>query len=213
MRVTIHNLHKTYGCQEVLKGITATFLENKIHCFSGINGAGKTTLFKIVAGMEKQDCGEVMLEDSCSDIKANRRLTYVNQRPYMFEGSVLLNLMYPLLFKGEKKRVAKEKAREMGRSLGIHNLLRKDAISLSGGEMKKVALGRALLLEPELLLLDEPFAHLDQHSSQTVEAIIKNYTSGPEVAAWIITHDESRVSSYADAMYTLRDGQLEVLKS
>jgi len=121
----------------------------------GPNGCGKTTLLRVLGGIESDYSGickiEVPLPKRC----------YVHQRPYLFRGSSLSNVSYGLRVRGMRTREATEVAEDALHALGIYEQRNADARNLSGGEQRRVAVARALVLKPALLLLDEPFAELD----------------------------------------------------
>ena len=125
----------------------------------GLNGSGKSTLFRVIAGLEKSYSGNV-------SIPANfQPVGFVQQNPYLFRGTVLNNLLY-----GTRARHipnASELAHDLAKQLNIHNLLDRRVRHLSGGERRRVALARTMILAPPLLLLDEPFAEMD---SKGIEA-------------------------------------------
>lgn len=128
----------------------------------GPNGSGKTTLLRILAGLEREYQGTCLVHVADAD------RTYVHQQPFMFRGSVLSNVCY-----GERKdNGARRSAEDLLHLLGIAALATADARSVSGGEMRRVALARALACRPQLLLLDEPFAELDTNASQAVVELL-----------------------------------------
>ena len=130
----------------------------------GINGSGKSTLLRALGGLEADYTG------TCEIGSSSPHRVYVHQSPYLFRGTVESNVAYGLR-KHRAKRIPSV-AREWLKRLGISHLAGQDARTLSGGERRRVALARALAIGPQLLLLDEPFADLDERNlAQTVEAI------------------------------------------
>jgi len=122
----------------------------------GDNGTGKTTLLRVLAGLEKEFSGR------CAVNVSTRERVFVHQSPLLFRGNVLFNASYGLAAQGIPKSAREATAREWLARLGIDHLADRRAGKLSGGEQRRVALARALALQPVVVLLDEPFAELDE---------------------------------------------------
>lgn len=124
----------------------------------GANGSGKTTLLRVLAGLTKEFSGECRLEVD------HRRCTYLHQQPYLFRGTVLANVRY-----GERTSVGQGSRGDAWLDrLELGHLSERSTVDLSGGERRRVAIARALATQPELLLLDEPLADLDDDAASTV---------------------------------------------
>ncbi len=126
----------------------------------GINGSGKSTLLRVLAGLESEFSGRVDIPEVYTPVG------FVQQSPFLFKGTVQTNLLY-----GAKARnvdQAQDKAEEIATLLEIHSLLNRDVKDLSGGEKRRIALGRTIILSPSLLLLDEPFAEMDSNGIELV---------------------------------------------
>ena len=149
---------------------------------TGPNGAGKTTLLRLLA---------VQHDGICDVAIPARQRTYVHQSPYMLRGTVENNLTFGLRGRNMSRRQRTQVALEWAEQLGIESLLERDARSLSGGEQRRVAIGRALAVQPRLLLLDEPFADLDQHSRPAVERALEKLESTTVVIASPLLDDET----------------------
>ena len=120
----------------------------------GLNGSGKSTLLRVISGLESNYNGEVSIPDSFQPIG------FVQQNPFLFRGTVLSNLMYGT--RGRSLPKVSELANTIADKLDIADLLERRASNLSGGERRRIALARTMILSPSLLLLDEPFADMDQ---------------------------------------------------
>lgn len=134
----------------------------------GPNGAGKTSLLRLIGGLGRPASGS--LAWGAPDAEARRALSFVFQRPVMMRRSVLASIAYPLRIGGMGRREARARAEAQAERFGLGAKLRQSAPSLSGGEMQKLALARALVTGPQLLLLDEPTAALDGRATAEIEA-------------------------------------------
>lgn len=136
----------------------------------GPNASGKSTLLRVLAGFEDIKSGECRI--GCD----SRDCVLVHQAPYLFRGTVLQNVVYGLTARGFAQADRKAKAMDWLEQLGIANLSSRKVDRLSGGERRRVALARALVLEPKVLLLDEPFADLDDSGANLVVEVLRQQT-------------------------------------
>lgn len=136
----------------------------------GPNGSGKTTLLRVIAGLESADGGQCRVEVPLSE------RTYVHQSPYLFRGSVLANVTYGLAARRVGRGQRLEVAHEWLRRLQIEHLSQRQCGGLSGGERRRVAMARALVLQPAVMLLDEPLADLDAAGVDCLSGVIEQLT-------------------------------------
>lgn len=171
----------------------------------GPNGAGKTTLLKVLHGVERLSGGEVTW--SVPDAEARSAQSYVFQSPIMLRRSVRQNLAYPLqLIKAPKAEIAKKTAYWAAR-VGLADALERSATRLSGGEKQKLALGRALIRQPQVLFLDEPCANLDGSATREIETILQDaHRAGTRII--MTTHDLGQSRRLASDVMFLLNGQL-----
>jgi len=132
----------------------------------GPNGSGKTTLLRVLSRLE------VNYQGTCSVDASWRDCVYVHQSPYLFRGTVLFNVTYGLCERGKNRAECKQLALSWLRRLGVENLSETRVTHLSGGELRRVALARAMILRPRLLLLDEPLADMDADGGAAVCAAL-----------------------------------------
>lgn len=177
--VKISGLTRTFGSDTVLDLPSLTFEAGRIHVLVGGNGAGKTTLLRIIAGLDQPSTGEVELFgrgqaklSRRERLATRRRMTMCFQKPYLFNATVSRNIEYGLRSRGLPAAERDRRAAAAVEALALSGLLARNARTLSAGESQRVSLARALVLKPELVLLDEPVANVDQVNKGLVEQAI-----------------------------------------
>jgi molybdopterin-binding protein len=173
----------------------------------GRNGAGKTTLLRLLAFLEQPTRTESFhfRGRSVSSRGIDRKgLGFLKQLPYLFQGSVSDNLAYPLKLQGKARDTIKPRVDEILNLVDLQELADADATRLSGGEGKRLALGRALISRPEILLLDEPVAHLDRRSRRVIERVLIE----SEATILFTTHDLHLAYKIADRVLNLTAGRI-----
>ena len=169
----------------------------------GPNGAGKTTLLRLLHGIARLHEGEIAW--ACGTETARNAQAFVFQRPVMLRRSVAENLAYPLLRRGAGRGEAREKAAHWADAVGLGDMLDRPAPVLSGGEQQKLAIARALIVEPELVFLDEPTASLDGRATREIETILgKAAASGTRLI--LSTHDMGQARRLAHRVVFLLGG-------
>ncbi|MCY4305950.1 MAG: ATP-binding cassette domain-containing protein [Aestuariivita sp.] len=171
----------------------------------GPNGAGKTSLLKLMHGIGRLSGGRIIW--ACSIDKARYRQSFVFQTPIIMRRTVLKNLIYPLILRGQSRPTAETLCKEVAEQTGLTGVLGRDALSLSGGEKQKLALARALIVKPEVLFLDEPCAVLDGRSTREIEDILKQVA---KVGTCLImtTHNIGQAQRLADNVVFLLGGRV-----
>ena len=171
----LEGIEKNYATVKALDLVNLEVSGGKIIVLIGVNGAGKTTLLRIIAGLDKQDKGRIFFNgENVTDKELRQITTLVFQRTAMFSMSVYDNLAFGLKLRGKKDSEIKEKIAETLHNVGLKNFEKRRAKRTSGGEQQRIALARAFLLEPKILLLDEPTANLDPNSATIIERAIMN---------------------------------------
>lgn len=183
---------------------------NKSTAILGPNGAGKSTLLNILAFTYKAFSGEIIFfnESSKCEVASDlrRRIAYVQQSPYLFNEKVIKNVELGLRFRGIGKEVRNYQAMAMLEKLGLEDLAFRRAHDLSGGETQKIAIARAMVLDPEVILLDEPFTYLDQQFLKRFEdLILYNRQTGNQTLIFS-THDQLRAQILADNVINIFSG-------
>jgi energy-coupling factor transporter ATP-binding protein EcfA2 len=167
---------------------------NKVTAIQGSNGAGKSTLLKLLAFLERPQQGSIRFcgkKLSTTVLLSSRRsVSLVAQKPYLLRGTIFENVLLGLKFRGVPAPLAQKQVIDALTKTGIAAFADKPAAHLSGGEAQKVALARALALQPKVLLLDEPFNHLDQASIENLRHLIADFASQDGHSVIFTTHDQ-----------------------
>jgi len=207
----LKGISKSYGQAKILDDIDLTVEKGEIMALIGPTGSGKTTLLRLIDLLDPPTSGSIVFDDSLvsalpekEKLKARRRMAMVFQKPVMFKASVRENVSFGLKMRGKSDE---EKVRVALKAVGLSGYESRDANTLSGGEMQRIALARALVLEPELLLLDEPTANLDPKSATSIDRIIQNL-SGQKTTAIMATHNMLQCQRLAHRVAVLRGGRL-----
>ncbi len=176
---------KRFGGRAALDGVTLDLAAGEVHVLVGPNGAGKTTLLRLLCGLDAPDAGRLLVLgldlrelSARAGLAHRRRIGFAAQRPYLFDATALANVEYPLRVRGVAGPERRRRASECLAKLGAEHLADRRARGLSAGESRRVALARATVAEPELLLLDEPLATLDPEAVPAVEALIAALATG-----------------------------------
>jgi tungstate transport system ATP-binding protein len=174
----------------------------------GTNGAGKTTLLRVIAGLEEPDKGSVVFKGKNMNGRELRQIaTLVFQKTVMFNRSVFSNLAYGLKIRGKKEDEIKEGiAREL-HTIGLRNFEKRKARKTSGGEQQRIALARAFLLNPRILLLDEPTANLDPNNATVIEKAIRSRTREKGIII-LSTHNLVQAKRLADEVVHIYNGKI-----
>ena len=171
----------------------------------GPNGSGKTTLLRLLHGTARLNAGTIDWHQPIETVREAQ--SFVFQRPVMLRRSVLDNIAYPQLIRGVAKSDALTEARTWAERVGLGDMLKRAATSLSGGEQQKLALARAFITDPQVVFLDEPCASLDGRATAEIEAILRDQKA--RGTRFIMsTHDMGQARRLADEVVFLRGGQV-----
>lgn len=211
MKVRVENLKKYYKNQLVLDIDALEFKEGKITCVMGSNGSGKSTLINIIAGLIDDFNGAVYYDGQPLNKNKKMNMTLAFQNPYLMRQSVWENIEYPLKIRNIDKAIRDEMIENIINDFGIQDLKYKKANQLSGGEGQKVALARAMVFKPRLLLLDEPTASVDKDYTKIIEDKIKKYNEATRSTVIMITHSQNQATSLSDEIIYLEKGRIETV--
>jgi phospholipid/cholesterol/gamma-HCH transport system ATP-binding protein len=211
--VSIENLSKSFGALSVLKDFSLNIAAGEIFVLMGPSGSGKSVLLRHIIGLEKPDAGIVRIEgkDALSeDIREHVRMALVFQAGALFNSlNVFDNLALYLREHrlGTEKQI-KEKVMQALTLLSIEDAANKFPSELSGGMKKRVSISRALVMEPQLLLYDEPTSELDPVTSAMIDEIIATLRDQYHVTTIVVSHDRDLAFSIADRVGILMGGNL-----
>ena len=218
MTLMVDNIVKTFGENEsetqVLKGINFEVQDGEFVILNGASGSGKTTLLTILGGLLSPTSGKLIYEESPLFNNNNNTKMRLNDIGFIFQASYLipyLTVEEQLITVGKEagmsKREAKLRANELLDEIGLTHRVKSYPYMLSGGEKQRVAIMRAFMNHPKIILADEPTASLDAKRVRDVVAMIKEQISEKLMICIMITHDES-LFKYADRVIELYDGKI-----
>lgn len=214
--LSVEGLRQVYGGRCVLQVEKFVIEEGEITAVVGPNGAGKSTLLRLINLLERPTSGEMVFWDGSrlSSLKRGEKrklameMAMIFQDPLLFRRSVKENLAYGLKVRKIPRAERERRVSDMLRRLGLEEFASRDARTLSGGEAQKVALGRAMILQPRLLLLDEPLSNLDLPSRRELLRLISDLVREAGVTALYVSHDYHEVLEIADRLAVLIGGVL-----
>jgi len=210
----IENLCVTYGEKEVLKNIDLTIQRGEIFALMGPSGAGKTTLLRVLNLFKKPDSGHLVFEEirlngtHMEKLNARRKMSLLFQTPSVFNSSVFENVAYGLKVRGVDKDTKEEKVINALAIVGLEGKARQKARTLSGGEAQRMAFARAIVYDPDILLLDEPTSSLDPANVAKIEEIIMRIRRDLGTTIVFATHNMYQVKRIADRVGILLNGEL-----
>jgi tungstate transport system ATP-binding protein len=212
--IEVIDLSHNYGEREVLQGLSLSIGKGEVFALIGPTGAGKTTLLRIIDLLEVPGAGEIYFDGTCvprsgkKRLEIRRRMSFIHQKPQVFNLSVYDNVACGLRWRGEEKSKIPDKVDHILKIVGLEGYKNRNARTLSGGEAQRVALARSLVLEPEVLLLDEPTANLDPISTAKIEQSISYVARQRNTTMIMATHDMSQGQQLANRIGVLLDGRL-----
>lgn len=214
--IKLTGIHKNFGQLEVLKGIDLHIKEGEFVSIVGASGAGKTTLLQIIGTLDTDNEGEVVINGvnikklSDKELSAfrNKQLGFVFQFHQLLpEFTALENVCMPGLIARRNHKEVEEKAKELLTKLGLQDRFHHKPNELSGGEKQRVAVARALINDPKLILADEPSGSLDSGNKKELHSLLRKLCNEYGLTILLVTHD-NELAETSDRIIEMRDGMI-----
>ncbi len=218
--VAVVDLHKSFGSQKVLNGISLAVKRGETLAMLGRSGTGKSVLLRLIIGLEKPDSGSVLIHgqdiaglalDRMGEIR--KKMGFLFQHAALYDSlTVEQNVAFPLQHhkSGMSKSERSDRVRQLLGEVGMEDALAKMPSDISGGMQKRTGLARALALEPDILLLDEPTAGLDPISSAEIDDLVLKLQEEHHMASIVVTHDLHSAKTIADRLALLNEGNVVI---
>jgi putative ABC transport system ATP-binding protein len=190
--------------------------EKKVTSIVGKSGSGKTTLLRLLNKLISCDTGSILFKDKSlkeiDSVELRRKVIMLPQQPIIFEGSIRKNLLIGLEF-SEKELLPDDRLNEILKLVHLDKSLDSEAEKLSGGEKQRVALGRVILMDPEVLLLDEPSSALDDLTEDKIIEFVANYSRDNNKTLILVTHSKDISKKYSDIEIVIEAGRISSTES
>lgn len=210
------SLNKKFGDEHVLKNISVEVNKGETLSVLGKSGCGKTTLLKILAGLEEEDNGEIYINQQLiNDLSPQqRKVIYLSQETLLFPHlSVFDNIAFGLKIRKIEKKEIENSVNEMLKSLDLTNQSNKMPHQISGGQQQRVSFGRALIINPSVLLLDEPFGKLDADTRKQMQDFYRTISLQFSITSLFVTHDLKEAMTMGNKIGYMEAGQLRIYKT
>ena len=215
--IKVSEIKKSFGEDEILKGISATFEKGKTNLVIGRSGSGKTVMLKCMIGLFKPNHGEILFEDKAiSKMDSNAHRVLREETGMLFQGGALFdsmnieeNVMFPLrMFSNKEKSEMILRVNEVLERVDLKNINKKFPSEISGGMKKRVSIARAIVNNPKYLFCDEPNSGLDPKTATLIDQLIQDITRENNITTVVVTHDMNSVMEIGEKIVFLKDGKL-----
>ena len=215
--ISIENLTKSFGDLQVLKGVSLNIKKGEVISIVGPSGAGKTTLLQLIGTLDRPSSGTICFNgEELGKMNESRLATFRNRHiGFVFQFHQLLpeftaleNIIIPALIAGRKRKEAENEAMELLRIMGLEKRAQHKPSEMSGGENQRVAVARALINRPDVILADEPSGSLDSHNKEELHRLFFDLRDKLGQTFIIVTHDET-LAAYTDRTIRMVDGMIE----
>ena len=212
MYVELKNINKTYGSYQASRNVDFGIEKGKLIGLLGPSGSGKTTILRMIAGLETPDSGEIIIDGKVvNDVPASERgIGFVFQNYALFRYmTVYDNVAFGLKVQKVDRKTIDTRVRELVKLVGLEGLEKRYPSQLSGGQRQRVAFARALAPNPQVLLLDEPFAAIDAKIRQELRSWLKEMIEKLGITSIFVTHDQDEAIEVADEIIITNAGRIE----
>ncbi|MCL4119052.1 UNVERIFIED_CONTAM: hypothetical protein GTU68_034696 [Idotea baltica] len=216
MFLEIQHVRKSFGKDVVVRDLSISLARHKTLSILGKSGCGKTTMLKIIAGLVAQDQGSIFVNGINVDAipPEKRNIVYLYQQDLLFPHlSIFENIAFGLRIKKLTESVIQERVTSMISSLELESQAKKMPHQLSGGQRQRVSFGRAIITNPSLLLLDEPFGSLDTGTRERMQLFFKKLAADFDTTSLFVTHDLKEAILMGDEIGLMEDGKIKRYKS
>lgn len=214
--IELKNISKSFGDNVILENFDFKVKKDEFLTILGPSGCGKTTILRLIGGFEEPDEGQILFngEDITNKEAYERRINTVFQKYALFPHmNVFDNIAFGLKIKKRDKKVIKEKVSEVLKLVNLSSFENREIESLSGGQQQRIAIARALVNEPDVLLLDEPLGALDLKLRQAMQIELKRIQKSVGITFIYVTHDQEEALSMSDTVVVLNNGEIQQMDS
>lgn len=215
--IRIEDIYKSFGEQEVLKGISTSFHRGKTNLIIGQSGSGKTVMLKCLLGLFEPDKGKIYYQDEAiQDMDIEQKRLLRENIGMLFQGGALFdsmtieeNVMFPLrMFTKQKRSEMLERVNTVLKRVDLEDVNKKYPAEISGGMQKRVSIARAIVNEPKYLFCDEPNSGLDPKTATLIDNLIQEITHEYDITTVVVSHDMNSVMEIGEKVVLLKDGKL-----
>lgn len=215
--IKVENVHKSFGEEKILKGISTEFDRGKTNLIIGTSGSGKTVFLKCLIGLFKPEQGKIYFQDKAiQDMDDEQQRHLREEIGMLFQGGALFdsmnieeNVLFPLrMFTKQKKSEMLDRVNAVLKRVNLENVNKKFPSEISGGMQKRVSIARAIVNEPKFLFCDEPNSGLDPKTATLIDNLIQKITHENNITTIVVTHDMNSVMEIGEKVVLLKEGKL-----